>query len=60
MSSEPIRSTLYQAIYLKTASTNRAALSEDEKELAIFDERADEKSISYEDFLAQINIDGVL
>ena len=38
----------------------RAALREDEEDLASFDERADETPVSYEDFLAQLATDGEL
>ena len=38
----------------------RAALREDQEDLAAFAERAEEKTLSYEDFLAQLKADGTL
>ncbi len=38
----------------------RAALREDEEDLAAFTERAGEKPVSYERFLAQLKADGTL
>jgi hypothetical protein len=60
---------LHRAIRIKAAVTNstisdivndsiRASLSEDEADLAAFDERADEPNVSYEDFLAKLKADG--
>lgn len=62
---------LHQALRLKDASTRRsmstivndavrAALREDEEDLAAFAERAGEQTLSYEDFLAQLKADGTL
>ena len=62
---------LHQALRLKAAATQRTmsdlvndaireALREDEEDLAAFAERAHEKSISYEEFLAQLKADGTL
>lgn len=63
--------SLHQALRLKAASTHRsmsdivndavrAALREDEEDLAAFSERAHEKPLSYEQFLAQLKADGTL
>lgn len=60
---------LHRAIRLKAAVTNstisdivndsiRNSLSEDEADLAAFEERADEPNVSYEDFLAKLKADG--
>ena len=65
---EPV---LHQALRLKAASTRRSmseivndairdALREDEEDLAAFAQRAGEKSLSYEEFLAQLKADGTL
>lgn len=62
---------LHRALRLKAASAHRsmsdivndairAALREDEADLAAFAERAGEKTLSYEDFLAQLKADGTL
>ena len=62
---------LHQALRLKAASAHRsmseitndairAALREDEEDLTAFAERTREKSLSYEDFLAQLKADGTL
>lgn len=62
---------LHQALRLKAASAHRsiseivneairAALREDEEDLAAFGKRAREKTLSYEDFLAQLKADGTL
>jgi len=62
---------LHQALRLKAATTHRsmsdivndairAALREDEEDLAAFAERAHEPSMSYEAFLAQLKADGTL
>lgn len=62
---------LHQALRLKAASTQRsmseivndairAALREDEEDLAAFSDRAKEKTLSYEQFLAQLKTDGTL
>jgi hypothetical protein len=62
---------LHQALRLKAATTRRtmsemindavrAALREDEEDLAAFAERVGEPSLSYEDFLAQLKADGTL
>jgi plasmid stability protein len=62
---------LHQALRLKSAVTHRSmsdivndairqALREDEEDLAAFEERAGEKSISYEEFLAQLKADGTI
>jgi plasmid stability protein len=56
---------LYRALRLKAANTGRsmswivndairAALYEDEEDLAAFAERAGERALGYEDFLAQL------
>jgi plasmid stability protein len=60
---------LHRAVKLKSAHTNRsisdivneslrAALREDEEDLAAFDERASESVISYEALLAKLKADG--
>lgn len=62
---------LHHALRLKAAATRRtmsemindalrAALREDDEDLAAFRERANEPSMSYEDFLAQLRADGTL
>lgn len=62
---------VHQALRLKAASANRsmseivnealrALLREDEADLAAFRERAGERSLSYEEFLAQLKADGTL
>lgn len=62
---------LHQALRLKAAGVNRsmseitndairAALREDEEDLTAFAGRTGEKSLSYEDFLAQLKADGTL
>ncbi len=62
---------LHQALRLKAAGTRRsiseivneavrAALREDEEDLAAFAGRAKEKTVSYEEFLAQLKADGTL
>ncbi len=62
---------LHQALRLKAAATRRsmseivneairAALSEDEEDLAAFAARAAEPTLSYEAFLAQLKADGTL
>ena len=62
---------LHQALRIKAASVGcsmseivndaiRAALREDEEDLAAFVSRAAEKTLSYEDFLAQLKADGTL
>lgn len=62
---------LHQALRLKAATTHRsmseivndairATLREDEEDLAAFDERAEEKPMSYERFLAQLKADGTV
>jgi len=38
----------------------RASLQEDEEDLAAFAERAHERPMSYEEFLAQLKADGTL
>lgn len=61
----------HQALRLKAASTRRsmseivndalrAALREDEEDLAAFTERAGEIPLSYEQFLAPLKADGTL
>lgn len=66
-----IENPLHQALRLKAASSRRsmseivndalrAALREDEEDLAAFVERASEKPLSYEQFLAQLKADGTL
>ena len=62
---------LHQALRLKAATVHRsmseivndalrAALREDEEDLAAFAERAREEPVSYEAFLAQLKADGTL
>ena len=62
---------LHKALRLKAATARRSmseivndairdALREDGEDLAAFDERAGEKTLSYEDFLAQLKADGTL
>ena len=62
---------LHKALRLKAAFAHRsmseivndairAALREDEEDLAAFAERAGEKTLSYEEFLAQLKSDGTL
>jgi plasmid stability protein len=62
---------LHRALRLKAASAHRsmseivndairAALREDEEDLAAFGKRAREKSLSYEEFLAKLKADGTL
>ena len=62
---------LHQALRLKAATTQRsmsdlvndairAALLEDEQDLAAFAEREHEASMSYEEFLEQLKADGTL
>jgi len=62
---------LHQALRFKAASVHRsmseitndairAALREDEEDLTAFAERTGEKTLSYEDFLAQLKADGTL
>ncbi len=62
---------LHQALRLKAATAHRsmseivndairAALREDEEDLAAFGERAGETSLSYEEFLAKLKADGIL
>ena len=62
---------LHQAIRLKAVHTSRsvsdivndsvrAALSEDEEDLAAFKERASEPTVSYEEFLAKLKADGTI
>jgi len=64
-------SKLHQALRLKSASTKRSmseivneairrTLSEDEEDLAAFAERATERTLSYEKFLAKLKTDGTL
>lgn len=66
-----IENPLHQALRLKAASTRRsmseivndalrAALREDEEDLAAFTERAGEIPLSYEQFLAPLKADGTL
>ena len=63
------RPDIHQAIRLKSAVTNQsisdivndaliATLSEDEEDLAAFEERASEPNVSYEEFLAKLKADG--
>lgn len=63
--------TLHQALRLKAAAAHRSmsdivndalrqALREDEEDLGAFNERGTEKTLSYEDFLAQLKADGAL
>jgi plasmid stability protein len=62
---------LHQALRLKAASSRRSmseivndairdVLREDGEDIAAFEERAGEKSVSYEDFLMQLKADGTL
>jgi hypothetical protein len=62
---------LHQALRFKSASVHRSmseitndaireVLREDAEDLAAFAERTGEKSLSYEDFLAQIKADGTI
>ncbi|GMU47214.1 MAG: hypothetical protein AMXMBFR26_19960 [Porticoccaceae bacterium] len=62
---------LHRALRLKAATTHRsmseivndairAALREDQEDLSTFAERAGEKTLSYEEFLAQLKADGTL
>jgi plasmid stability protein len=62
---------LHKALRLKAATAHRsmseivndairAALREDEEDLAAFAERAGEKTLTYEQFLAQLKADGAL
>lgn len=62
---------LHQALRLKAAATRRsmseivnealrAALREDEEDLAAIAERAGEPTLTYEEFLAQLKADGTL
>lgn len=62
---------LHQALRLKAASARRsmsdivneavrAALREDEEDLAAFSDRAREKTLTYEQFLAKLKADGTL
>jgi plasmid stability protein len=62
---------LHRALRLKAATTHRsmseivndairAALREDQEDLSAFAERAGEKTLSYEEFLAQLKADGTL
>ena len=64
-----LESDLHQAVRLKSAYTNRTmsdivnqalrdALREDEEDLAAFDERADEPTMSYETLLSKLKADG--
>lgn len=66
-----IENPLHQALRLKAASTRRsiseivndavrAALREDEEDLAAFAERAGETPLDYEQFLATLKADGTL
>ena len=66
-----LEAALHQALRLKAASAHRsmseitndairAALREDDEDLTAFAERRGEKSLSYEDFLAQLKADGTL
>ena len=66
-----LESGLHQALRLKAATARlsmsevmndalRASLREDEENLAAFTERAGEKTMSYEEFLAQLKADGTL
>jgi plasmid stability protein len=66
-----LESALHQALRLKAATAHRtmseivndalrAALREDEDDLAAFAERAREEPVSYEAFLAQLKADGTL
>ena len=62
---------LHRALRLKAAIAHRsmseivndairAALREDQEDLAAFADRAEEKTLSYEDFLVQLKADGAL
>ncbi len=62
---------LHRALRLKAAIAHRsmseivndairAALREDQEDLAAFADRTEEKTLSYEDFLAQLKADGTL
>ncbi|NCC29999.1 MAG: CopG family transcriptional regulator [Gammaproteobacteria bacterium] len=62
---------LHQALRLKAANARRSmseivndaireALREDQEDLAAFSERVGEPSLSYEEFLAQLKVDGTL
>lgn len=62
---------LHRALRLKAATAHRSmseivndairsALREDEEDLAAFSGRAGEKTLSYEEFLAQLKADGTL
>jgi plasmid stability protein len=62
---------LHRALRLKAATTDRTmsqivneairnALREDQEDLAAFAERAGEKTLDYEQFLAQLKADGTL
>lgn len=64
-----IRPDIHQAIRLKAAVTDQsisdivndallATLSEDEEDLAAFEERASEPLITYEELLARLKADG--
>ncbi len=64
-----IRSDIHQAVKLKSAVTDQsisdivndalvATLSEDEEDLAVFDERAAEPVMTYEALLAKLKADG--
>lgn len=63
--------TLHRALRLKAATAHRsmseivndalrAALREDQEDLAAFSDRVGEKTLSYEEFLAQLKADGTL
>lgn len=62
---------LHQALRLKAASAHRsmsdivneairATLREDEEDIAAFSDRAREKTLTYEQFLAKLKADGTL
>lgn len=62
---------MHKALRLKAAETHRTiseivsdaireALREDEEDLAIIKERAKDKRLSYEEFIAQLKADGTL
>lgn len=66
-----LENPLHQALRLKAASTHRsmsqivnealrAALREDEEDLAAFADRANEPTLNYEQFLARLKADGTL
>ena len=66
-----LEAPLHQALRLKAATAHRsmseivndairAALQEDEEDLAAFADRVREQPISYEAFLAQLKADGTL